>query len=784
MKTKKLIAFLLVLCLTLGSAVSVFAATSQGTAANITLVKFSGTVTVTNASEKNVSARTGMRLYSGYTITTGAESNAYISLDSSKALLLESSSKLILRKSGNKIDVMLETGTVVCDVSESLTKNQTLDIHTTNMVTGIRGTGVEVSYFSRISATRICMLDGSTQNFNKFSVGQVQVVEAGKGIELGGGAAVVEPMGDSIAVADLQPETQKLMVIDGGISEDVLEGFNEAFGMDDLSEEDAADLQVAVEAAVAEQAAEQQAADEAAEKAAEDALTVESTGSQESGSSAEDAESANVDPVFEDQTEATGTGATITETSGEATSSTDTGSSSGSSRSSGSSGDSGSSQSSTGPVTFTVPGVSDTYSFVSPMVFIDNELQEIATTDGQSFTATPSSVIFWLCYADGSFYHVENVSAKAGSTALSETSAPAQYVDSDGKFFAASSFESDAVFSADMTIQFSYLSEDEDYTTWAGQLLTTIDESPLFSHATVSYDNRDAAVIDPWTNNSKFTFKSYMDASSGGNEEITITVPDGGDFFTVTVSEGGSALTGTLTDNGMVYTTTASSVRFTLVPATINNEYYRISDIGLLMSGMTTSIVQDNTYEVYDVENAGTDYTLSYKLGITMEIVDGDNVDETAYRNVMDPLLQSLSNAPLFGERILYVPNSVDMSELSDVINTNTVDVRTYYTVAFVDTNSTTTYEVKDGTLSSQPESLADRSYTDKSNNTYALTFYDWVRLNTNAQPSGEMYISYDPSETITDDYFYMARYIDENNNVYVIPYIDEVIEIGNGSNP
>ena len=136
---KKLTFLILTLVLIFASVVPAFAAEKQATAADIRLEKYTGTVTITNASGKAVTARAGLRLYSGYTLKTGADSNAYISLDKSKALLLESSSKLSLKKSGSKIDVMLESGTVVADVSEKLDNKSSLDIHTTNNVTGIRG---------------------------------------------------------------------------------------------------------------------------------------------------------------------------------------------------------------------------------------------------------------------------------------------------------------------------------------------------------------------------------------------------------------------------------------------------------------------------------------------------------------------------------------------------------------------------------------------------------------------------------------------------------------------
>jgi|GEM_PF-7079302 len=757
MKTKKIIAFLLVLCLTLGSAACVFAADSQGSANAVTLEEFTGTIKVTNASGKDVSARNGMRLYSGYTVSTGTDSNAYIALDETKALMLESSSKTILKKSGGKIDVMLESGTVVVDVSKSLKKNQTLNVHTTNMVTGIRGTGVEVSYFSRISTTRICMLDGSTQNFNKFGLGEVQVVDAGHGIALGGGAATVEVLGDSIAVADLQPETQRLMVVDGGISGDVLEGFNEAFGTGELSEEDAAELQAAVGAAVEEQAAEQQAVEAAAEASAKDALTAETTGTAIT----------NVDPVFEDQSAATGYGATMTEDSSSGDTGyvpADTGSSS-----SGDSGSSGDETLSSDAVTFTVPSGDN---FASVMVFIDDVEQDSPEFGSSAtYTATPSSVKFWICYEEeGPGFSVDNVTAKLGSTSLDVTSAPSQYDNVSGKFFAKSELPDNATLSAEIELTVEKINDDN--ASAVTGTLSSLASSQIFSAATVHYDSRDLSALSEYTKNSKFSFVPY---TAEGDQEITITVPAGGDFFAVEVSENGKVLTGTSADNGTVYATTASSLRFTLIPATVNTNYYRISDIGAnFPAGATSEYITGSAYDIYDVSDITTSFALTYDIGISLAMPD-QNTNEQEYESTVSSLLTSLNSAPLFASRKLYAPSEMigDDPTFNGLIDTNNVIVEPYYLATFVlDDRNTYRYEARDGKLANQPTTPQPYSYTDGSSETKTLAFKDWARINMDEPYVGGAinWIVYDPSEPINEDLVFYARFTDPDTSEVIVP--------------
>lgn len=168
MKTRKFLAFVLVIAMVLGSVSVVFGAsgTKKGTATTITLEKYTGSVTITNASGKEVKPREGAKLYSGYTIKTGKKSSANLLLDDKSALLIESSSKVQLNKSGKKIAVMLMSGTVL-DVSEKLAKDQTLDIYTTNMVTGVRGTVPEVSHDSANDKSSSTTLQGTTEATEK-----------------------------------------------------------------------------------------------------------------------------------------------------------------------------------------------------------------------------------------------------------------------------------------------------------------------------------------------------------------------------------------------------------------------------------------------------------------------------------------------------------------------------------------------------------------------------------------------------------------------------------------
>ncbi len=132
---------LLLFCLILFSSMPV-AFAADNTAATLRLEKTEGTVSVENQNGKSVSMLDGMRLYSGYTVSTEAESYAHISLDSTKAVKLDASSEVQVSKSGSKLELHLVSGSLLCDVSKTLSSNESLSIRTSTTITGIRGTTV------------------------------------------------------------------------------------------------------------------------------------------------------------------------------------------------------------------------------------------------------------------------------------------------------------------------------------------------------------------------------------------------------------------------------------------------------------------------------------------------------------------------------------------------------------------------------------------------------------------------------------------------------------------
>ena len=129
-------------------------AADDATGTTLRLEEINGTVTVKDASGNDKTARTGMRLYGGYTIATGASSSAYISLDDAKAVKLDSSGKVEIKKSGKKLEVSLTAGQLYFNVTEPLKADESLNIRTSTMVTGIRGS------FGWVNQTQVGLMHG------------------------------------------------------------------------------------------------------------------------------------------------------------------------------------------------------------------------------------------------------------------------------------------------------------------------------------------------------------------------------------------------------------------------------------------------------------------------------------------------------------------------------------------------------------------------------------------------------------------------------------------------
>ena len=111
----------------------------------IRLEMYEGSIEVKSGSGKEISATEKMRVFNGYTVKTLNDSEAYFSLDDTKAVKLGANTEIKIKKSwfSNKIAVV--SGELFFNVTKPLDSNETLEISTPTMSMGIRGTSGCVS---------------------------------------------------------------------------------------------------------------------------------------------------------------------------------------------------------------------------------------------------------------------------------------------------------------------------------------------------------------------------------------------------------------------------------------------------------------------------------------------------------------------------------------------------------------------------------------------------------------------------------------------------------------
>lgn len=109
-------------------------------ATTIKLQKAEGTVTILDQKGKDLAPREEMNLYSGYQVSTQKTSYAWIDLDREKLTKLDAESEAQIEKSRNKLEITVNSGNLFFNITKPLDEDESLDIRTSSMMVGIRGT--------------------------------------------------------------------------------------------------------------------------------------------------------------------------------------------------------------------------------------------------------------------------------------------------------------------------------------------------------------------------------------------------------------------------------------------------------------------------------------------------------------------------------------------------------------------------------------------------------------------------------------------------------------------
>ncbi len=192
-KLRKLLSAALILAF-LANMLTPALAADKAEAVTIRLSKTEGKgVSVTTNADKSVKLSDNMRVFNGYKILTDKASYAFFSLDDKKAVKLDKSSEVEVKKSGDKNELYLSNGQLFFNVKEKLKDNEEVNVVTSNMVMGIRGTSGVVStanVYDRNgkltgTITNVQIYDGiATITFTNPTTGETETISLPAGSQL------------------------------------------------------------------------------------------------------------------------------------------------------------------------------------------------------------------------------------------------------------------------------------------------------------------------------------------------------------------------------------------------------------------------------------------------------------------------------------------------------------------------------------------------------------------------------------------------------------------------
>ncbi|MEY8338258.1 FecR domain-containing protein [Lachnospiraceae bacterium 62-35] len=195
---------------------------SKAKATTMHLRKTEGEVSVSDEKRKEVALAEELGLYNGYRVDTQEESYAWIDLDSVKLTKMDADSRVEIQKDGKELEIVVKSGSLFFHVTEPLEDDETMNIRTSDLVVGIRGTCGWVDEEQGLAA----LLEGKVRC--KTRDGERVTISAGEKAVLGSsGELVVTPL----TVQDIPDFVREELEED----EELYEQIEEDTGLDTLA---------------------------------------------------------------------------------------------------------------------------------------------------------------------------------------------------------------------------------------------------------------------------------------------------------------------------------------------------------------------------------------------------------------------------------------------------------------------------------------------------------------------------------------------------------------------
>ena len=203
-------------------------------ASTMRLLHYEGTVEIEDVGGEPRFVMENVRFSSGEAMRTGEASLASVGLDDSKIVTLDEKSRVEFFQEGNTMRLKLTEGQLLLDVQEKLDENESLDIETSTMVVGIRGTIVFVSDQPAMESiegtarmTTLGVLEGTAHVTYQDESGQKRTlpVEAGQKLVIpdqnGNGLADLESASGALTAEDIHGFVREQVEADATLTERV-----------------------------------------------------------------------------------------------------------------------------------------------------------------------------------------------------------------------------------------------------------------------------------------------------------------------------------------------------------------------------------------------------------------------------------------------------------------------------------------------------------------------------------------------------------------------------------
>ncbi len=196
------------------------------TAIVMRLMKSEGQVVLTDEKDAEKSMLENMNLYSGYHLKTGSDGEVKINMDDTRLVTLANNSLLGFEKENKAMRLALEEGEMFFNVTEKLSEDESLDLESSTMIVGIRGT------FGTLTPNEVTLIFGHIDlKIKNPETGIEDKLELNSGEKLVVKESAVEDGKwtyaiDKVEPKDLSPLAKEEIASDGNLAQKVMDGYD------------------------------------------------------------------------------------------------------------------------------------------------------------------------------------------------------------------------------------------------------------------------------------------------------------------------------------------------------------------------------------------------------------------------------------------------------------------------------------------------------------------------------------------------------------------------------